>query len=352
LLAFVAVSVVVAVRMLTGVGPNLPGEELGLISSEVQPCTLEPGQDLTPEDPQPAAGTWREERPLPEPRNEIRGSTVEGSILGVGAIELTTDGTRSSPELVGFDPAAGTYDSLPDAPIPVDHAVTVAYDGDLYLVGGASNGPPTNTMWRYSPARRQWEELAPMRLARYAAGGAVIGDRLYVVGGSAEEASNAYGSMEIYDFETGEWVEGPEMPTPRHHVGVAALDGKLYAAGGRDPGDLSLDRVERFDPETGEWEELPPLPQGTGGNAAVATEDELVVVAGGDDLGTGGIKPWVTAAVWAFDPGGEEWRRLPDLNVARHGHAAAVANDRIYVLGGAPCPDFGLTDSVESLRIR
>ena len=84
----------------------------------------------------------------------------------------------------------------------------------------------------------------------------------------------------------------------------------------------------------------------------MATEDEVVVTGGGDDLGTDGVDPWVTGAVWSFEPATQSWRRLANLIQPRHGHAAAVAQGRIYVLGGAPCPSFGETDSVESLQIR
>ena len=71
-------------------------------------------------------------------------------------------------------------------------------------------------------------------------------------------------SMEVYDLRTGEWATGPEMPTARHHLGVTALDGKLYALGGRVPGEFSVDAAERFDPETGRWEVTAPAAPGHG----------------------------------------------------------------------------------------
>ena len=159
-------------------------------------------------------------------------------------------------------------------------------------------------------------------------------------------------TVEIFDLEQGRWLAAPDLPTPRHHSGAAVLDGKLYVAGGRRPGDFSLDAFERFDPDHNEWEALPPIPQGTGGPAVVATDEEVLVIGGGDDMGEGERGPWVTRAAWAFDPDQERWRRLPNLHVARHGHAAAVSGDRVYVFSGSPCPGYGMTSSVESLRVR
>jgi N-acetylneuraminic acid mutarotase len=356
LLGLVGLSIVViVVKLTTGVGPDLPGEELGLVGdpARYEPCTLQPGEDRTPALPSPAAGHWREEPPIPVARDELRGVTIDRRILLANGHELSEDGELLSTEIVeSFDPARDTYETLRDSPIPLDHAVAVAYEDDLYLAGGYSSVAPTDRLWRYSPQNDRWRELPPMRVARYSPAGAVIGHRLYVVGGGPGEQQEPYSSMEVYDFKSRRWVAGPDMSTGRHHHSAVALDGQLYVVGGRQPGDFSLDSFERFDPESGEWEELPPLPQGTGGNAAVATENEVVVIGGGDDLGSDGSDPWVTGAVWAFNPKTGRWRRLPDLSLPRHGHAAAVANGRIYALGGAPCPLFGRTSDVESLGVR
>ena len=50
---------------------------------------------------------------------------------------------------------------------------------------------------------------------------------------------------------------------------------------------------------------------------------------GGDD-----DEQWVTPATWALDVERNTWRRLADLNVARHGHAAAAVGPDVFVFGG------------------
>ena len=51
------------------------------------------------------------------------------------------------------------------------------------------------------------------------------------------------------------------MGTARWGIGVAALDGKLYAAGGghEDEDDAAFNSVERYDPATNAWEEVAPM---------------------------------------------------------------------------------------------
>jgi len=295
-------------------------------------------------------GRWRREAPVPNPRDELRAVAVGGRIFILNGHGLTDEGeVNSISDVHVFDPAKGTYSRAVDTPVALDHAAAVAYRGDVYVVGGDSNGEASGGLWRYSPDRGEWETLPSMPTPRAGHAAGVIGDRLYVVGGTTDSAFGdpeeaALNSLEIYDFESGEWSRGPDMPTARHHLDATVLDGQLYAIGGRAPGDFSLDAVERFDPEESVWERLAPLPLGTGGESAVSAGDRVVVVAGGDDL-----DGWVTPATWALDPGEGQWRRLPDTRVARHGHASATVGNRVYVFGGAPCAGFGRTASAESL---
>jgi N-acetylneuraminic acid mutarotase len=142
------------------------------------------------------------------------------------------------------------------------------------------------------------------------------------------------------------------MPTGRHHLAAAALDGMLYVIGGRAPDNFSLSVAERYDPSKGRWQRIPPLPRGAGGLEAVAAGGRVVVTGGDDEdrLQQGG--GWVTPAVWSYRPGAPRWRRLPDLSQARHGHAAVGLGGRVYVFEGSPCPGYGRLRSAESLAVR
>jgi N-acetylneuraminic acid mutarotase len=251
-------------------------------------------------------------------------------------------------ELFRFDPARKAYQSLPDLPERVDHPALVGHRGALYVIGGYTDLEPTAAVWRFDPAAGRWAALEPLQIARSSLAAAVIGNRIYVTGGSElDRGASSEGSqtLEIYDVHTGKWARGPDMPTPRHHHGAAALKGELYVVGGRGRDDLSLDAVERFDPARGRWDRLAPLPLGVGGLSVVVAAGMVVAIGGGDDG-----ENWVTPATWALDPDEGRWRRLADLTVARHGHGAAVVGSDVYVFAGAPCPGYGHTTAVESLR--
>jgi N-acetylneuraminic acid mutarotase len=329
---------------------DLPGPSVFSDEEELAYCSPDDSEVRAPAEPPPGPGTWQGEPSLPTSLAEVRAATVGDRIfVGTGA-ELGDNELVSVDRLYAYDPRTGRSEEHAPTPEPLHHSQFVSFGGDLYLVGGYSNGPGTNGLWRYSPDERKWTELEGMRLPRGGHGAAVIGDRLYVVGGTVDFALDQTEaptkSMEVYDFSTGEWSEAPGMPTARHHFGVAALDGKLYAVGGREIGDLALDSVERFDPATGRWETLPPLPQGSSGLTVAAAGGEIYAIAGADNRDVDG---WVTPATWAFNPERGQWRRAADIEVPRSDQAQAMFDGRIYILGGAPCVGFGRTDSVESL---
>lgn len=51
-----------------------------------------------------------------------------------------------------------------------------------------------------------------------------------MVGGS--DGTHSLCTTEVYDPETNTWMPGPSMTTCRANVGVAVVDGRLYAVGG------------------------------------------------------------------------------------------------------------------------
>jgi N-acetylneuraminic acid mutarotase len=313
-------------------------------------CTPEAIQVRLPDNEVSPAGTWSQVEPYPHARDEVRAVGL-GDQIFVGTGLTVREGDFSSlSEFFRFDPVQGTYEALPDVPQRRDHTALVAHDGAVYAIGGYTDTTPLDDAWRFSPRTGEWTALAPMSTARGSPAAAAIGDKIYVAGGSRDEQgawTGAMSSVEVYDIPTGTWSAAPNMPTPRHHHGAAALDGRLVVVGGRNDDDLSLDVVEQFDPASGRWTRLPSLPSGAGGVSVVVADGRIVAVGGGDDE-----ERWLTPAAWGYDPASGTWTRLADLGVARHGHGAAAVGPDLYVFAGSPCVGYGHTDVVEHLEVR
>ena len=350
-------AIALSLKIFAGIGPQLPGprlRELAGVVAPFAPCKPDPKHVRVPPGHSTSVMRWRPGPPtVPALINEQVHAVAIGNAIYVGTGVRATKGGglfRSLKSMYAFDPKHQAYRRVPDLPQAVDHTALAAWKGRLYVFGGFTDSRPTAGAWSYAPRRRRWTELAPMPHARGGLAGAVIGHRFYAVGGVLEQTKrnpHILGALDIYDLRTNRWTSGAPMPTPRHHVAVVALDGKLYALGGRGAHDLSLPTVERFDPVTNSWQRMAPIPLGVGDPAAVVTRGRIVVISGGDD-----IEKWVTPATWDFNPSTQRWRRLPDLIHPRHGFVAAVAAGRIYVFSGAPCAGYGRTGATESLDVR
>lgn len=307
-----------------------------------------------PSSPPAPAGRWRLE---PEtPRNQI-----EASAIAIGETIYVVGGSPPGNlhRLVAYDTRTRRFSEPAQLPTGLNHVQAAAHGGKLYLAGGYLDGKdPTGNFWEYDPATKEWTELAP--LPQPTAGGAAVAidGRLYVAGGAPQTFNTGpvapYPELQIYDFDTGRWSLGPEMPSPRHHVGGAGLGGDLYVAGGRGERDHSLTTFERYDPAAEEWETLPEMPLGVASPALVAADGKLVAVGGEDQDEWEDGEGWVTPSAWEFDPRTERWSRLPNMAYERRGGGIAAVGDRVYAIGGSYCP--GLkpngpvgTHTVESL---
>ena len=83
-------------------------------------------------------------------------------------------------------------------------------------------------------------------------GVAAIEGKLYAVGGKGLEHQ-----VERYDPVTNAWELVNPMVTGRTDFAVAACQGNLYAAGGVGTGVAGrLSSVERYDPTTNAWEQV------------------------------------------------------------------------------------------------
>ena len=77
------------------------------------------------------------------------------------------------------------------------------------------------------------------------------------------------------------WVNVASMSTRRSSVGLAVLNGFLYAVGGYDGvARQCLNSVERYDSEADEWSPVEPMTQRRSG-AAVAVLENMVYAIGG-----------------------------------------------------------------------
>src|SRR3954453_8590032 len=99
---------------------------------------------------------------------------------------------------------------------------------------------------------------------------------------------------------SGAWTPAPGLNEPRAEVAAAVLDGRIYTAGGFDARGADLSSLEVFDSGAAAWQTRAPMPQGLN-HLGMAALDGLVYVAGGSVGGT------PTNGLFAYDPRDDSW---------------------------------------------
>ena len=150
-----------------------------------------------------------------------------------------------------------------------------------------------------------------------------------------------------YDPRTNTWTEKSPMPTARHHVASAVIDGKIYAIGGRTlgngeepPGDVDVaesnfDVNEMYDPQTDTWTTKQPMQEKRSGFGATAHNGQIYVFGGQAVDG-------VFESVERYDPSSDKWTFLTSLPSPRMGLEAVPVGNKIYTIGGQISGDDGL----------
>ncbi len=133
------------------------------------------------------------------------------------------------------------------------------------------------------------------------------------------------------------------MEQARSDVGVAVVDGKIYAIGGlvlkyQDKTTIqSVDVAanEEYDPATNTWTYKNPMPTPRDSFAIAVYQNEIYCIGGSTGISrTQGQV--LTASTEVYDPANDTWENRTAMPMAKMWAIASVVNGKIYVIGGLP----------------
>ena len=301
-----------------------------------------------------AQGRWVKLAPFPEPAEELLGAASGGKLYVFAGL---APGWKPKALVYEYDPATDKWTKKKAMALASHHVAITELNGKIYAFGGfvlPASGPaawqPVDNAFEYDPATDTWKALAPMPTKRGGAVAAAVNGKLYVFGGASmlqgskdtsihpTRAHRSLTTVEEYDPATNTWRARSDMPTPRNHLAVGAVNGKVYLLGGRiggafiSGGGNRLDLVEEYDPATDSWSPIRarmPTPRSA---VAYGVHGGRVYVAGGEhqdyNLST------AFRAFEGFDPAKKEWTVMPPMPLQRHGLAGAVIGNRFHVVSG------------------
>jgi len=175
----------------------------------------------------------------------------------------TTGGGLSSGEIYRYDPEEDYCSQLKKPHTNLFDSCLVTDEQYIYLIGGIIGGSPFSTTYRLDPSAddHEWEEVAPINQARCNAFGAAMNGKVYIAGG--RQCQEALNTCEVYNPLTNEWQLMPCLKVPRISASMVCHEGRLYVLGGVIPTAATSIRVlsvEIFDSEQNEWKEKSVIP--------------------------------------------------------------------------------------------
>lgn len=235
-----------------------------------------------------------------------------------------------------------TWTKKTSLPAKCSKCSAATVNGKIYVMGGspASSGYFSKACYEYTPESDSWTRKADLPTGRINFAIAVVGNKIYVIGGDPFSDK-----VDVYDPATDTWSEAPNMPTKRQHVNCAVADNKIYVIGGLEdvscpvfPNLCNYDTSTRissknevFDPETGTWLELALMPNPRHGMQECVINSKIYVLGGMGDSAS----MWNSLkSVEAYNPATNTWETIGEMPIARDGFGYSQQGNQIMITGG------------------
>jgi hypothetical protein len=171
--------------------------------------------------------TWTRKADMPSARGAGAAVAHNGKLYVIGGER----GFTVSDAAV-FDPASNAWTELPPMPTPRNHHSAAVVRGKIYVVGGRPGNLTANEA--YDPLTNTWGHKAPMPTGRSGIAAATVDNFVFVFGGEGNPASpnGTFPDHEAYDPDMDSWIRLQPMPLPRHGIGAAVVGNRIFIPGG------------------------------------------------------------------------------------------------------------------------
>lgn len=210
--------------------------------------------------------------------------------------------------MVNFS-AEGRWLDYEDLTTPRSNLTAVAYESDIYIIGGSLEEGVSGDVEVYSPLNNRWTTLESKPTPVTSVTAILVGERIYVPGGRNGD-NKVTDKLEVFDPRRNTWEEKASLPFGLSDYGLSAFGGDLYVFGGwngSSPSDITL----KYDPSLDKWSEASALPEPLMSVEAIQSGNRIVLT------GKTGSPDNLTKVMFYFPvrdiPGENPWQEGADL---------------------------------------
>lgn len=266
-------------------------------------------------------------------------AAVNGKIYAIGG-STATGSYPYSGGIVGlneeYDPSSNTWTYKTPMPTPMSEFGIAVYNNKIYCMEDEVNQV-------YDPATDTWENRTPMPTPRHRLGANVVDGKIYIIGGydrSLPYGGDATAINEVYDPETDTWSTKAPMLAEKCDYASAVVGDKIYIIGGGSLSQPLTTETQIYDTKTDSWSYGAPFPyeylsfrflegEKAGVTTGVAAPERIYIFAGIHEVGKE-----TEYSVQIYNPENDSWTVGAEIPTDRTGFGVAVSDDLFYVIGG------------------
>ncbi|NXP50606.1 KLH10 protein, partial [Heliornis fulica] len=234
-------------------------------------------------------------------------------------------GRRPTSTMETYDARADKWLNIPcQQESPIAYHGTVYLKGFIYVIGGSDSLDCFNSVKRFDPLHKTWQQVAPMHWRRCYVSVTVLNNLIYAMGGF--DGHTLLNTAERYEPETNQWTLIAPMHQQRSDANATTLHDKVYICGGFT-GNEYLFTAEVYDATTNQWTFLAPMTSRRSGLGVIAYGNEVYAVGGCD-----GVNRLRTAE--AYNPQTNTWRAISTMFNYRSHFGIEVVDEILFVVGG------------------
>lgn len=221
-------------------------------------------------------------------------------------------------------------------PLPRRDFATATVNGRIYVLGGGDTqapvipSPATTTVQVYDPATDSWTMGAPLLVAVMSHAAAAVDGKIYVAGGKSEFAPGLK-TLQVYDPITRLWTRKADLPYELSDSAATGAGGKLFIFGGDGLG-WDTSNTLSYDPAIDAWSAHAPMPDVGRDMAAIAVDGKPLVLGGYGSMYVPDAGYY--RSMHQYDPGADAWTPRADMFTPRSDFAVALLGGRVYAVGG------------------
>ena len=259
--------------------------------------------------------------------------------------KLTEPGRIARPELAAvqavFDSPApkaaqqGRWSAKADLPLPrSEMAWATAHEGKMHIVGGYGEQRVDRPYHHvYDAASDRWTVAAQLPSGANHVGVAFLDGKLYAIGGFIEQNRKPHPNCFVWDAQPmagkpsrrcrGRSVRPRSSPSTASSTAIGGAIGDTFDT------KKSVDWHLVYDPKADKWDNRTPMPTARDHTGTLAVGNLIHVVGGRvDSFQTNSNLHHI------YDPARDKWEARNPLPTARSGHGAVLYRGKIFVMGG------------------